>query len=303
MPKGLNDIQFKEIVQISPEPIIIVHHKGHILFANDVVEKYFGYHPDELVGQLIEILLPDSLKEEHVKLRKGYMSHPVTRPMNMGLNFRARHKSGHEISIDISLNPLSIAPNTLIITASICPGKNILSREESLYNLIQHDSLTNLFNLDTFKERLNYAINLFNRRDVIFYVLYIDIDNFKMVNDVYGHAMGNRLLKTFSERLTHRLRNCDLIARLGGDEFGCLISNIKQKKNITQVVKRLITFLSEPFFLDAIDEIIVSITVSVGISVFPKDGDDATTLLAKADSAMYKAKKTGKNNCYFFRAW
>ncbi len=103
----MSNKQFKQIVEAASEAIIVVDRNGLILFVNHQIEHYFGYTQDELIDQPIEILMPESLREKHVKMREHYMLHPTTRPMGAGLKLSGRHKDGHELSIDISLTPLT----------------------------------------------------------------------------------------------------------------------------------------------------------------------------------------------------
>lgn len=293
MPDRLCNIQFKEILETAPEPIIIIGEEGLILFVNNAVEKNFGYAPNELINQLVTVLIPSSAQNKPNKSTKNYAS---KLPINSGFNLRVRHKHGHEIPVDISLSPIATAPCKPFITAILHICNDFIAPAENLYNLVRRDPLTNLFTIDYFKDRLSYAISLIHNTNKKLSVFYIDIDNFKLVNDTYGHSVGDKVLKIFSDRLKQSFRACEEIARFSGDEFGCLIANIEQQKDIKVIVNRVFTSISEPFFIDNLQ---LSISASIGISFFPNDSNDAVMLLEKADLAMYKAKKKGKN-CFHY---
>lgn len=296
MPERLGSKQFKDILRSAPIPIIIVGMEGVILFVNDAVETYFGYARNELIKQLVNVLIPEPALNKSNKRKKNEVAQPMIRPLNSGLNLRARHKNGHEIPVDISLSPVATAMGKSFFTAILHIRNDFTAPAENLYNLIRRDPLTNLFTVDCFKDRLGYAISLVRNTNVLLSVFYIDIDNFKRINDTYGHSVGDKVLKTFSDRLKQSLRTCEVIARFSGDEFGCLITNIARQKDIKVIVARVLESIAEPFF---IENLCLSITASIGISFFPNDSHDAAILLEKADLAMYKAKKKGKNCCRY----
>lgn len=181
--------------------------------------------------------------------------------------------------------------------------------ENKIRHLAYHDSLTRLPNREAFKERLEQALNLAKRNDRLMAVLFLDLDNFKRINDTLGHAAGDLLLQTVAERLVSSLRTSDCIihgnpepqrrqvARLGGDEFTVLLSELKTNSDAAVVSARILETLSHPFLLGNQE---ITITPSIGISVFPGDGEDVDNLLKNADMAMYYAKKSGKNTYRFY---
>lgn len=181
--------------------------------------------------------------------------------------------------------------------------------EDKIRHLAYHDSLTRLPNREAFKERLEQTLDVARRYDRPMAVLFLDLDNFKRINDTLGHSMGDLLLQTVAERLVSAIRTSDYViqgnpepngrqvARLGGDEFTVLLSEIKTSTDAAVVSARILETLSHPFLLGNQE---VTITPSIGISVFPDDGEDVDTLLKNADMAMYHAKKSGKNNFRFY---
>lgn len=181
--------------------------------------------------------------------------------------------------------------------------------EEKIRHLAYYDSLTGLLNRLSFQERLESALSLAKRNNRLMAILFLDLDNFKRINDTLGHDRGDILLKTVADRLLESTRASDAIARigldgieadvarLGGDEFTILLSEIAQKEDAGLVAQRILKLLSVPVPLDGHK---VFATPSIGISVFPNDGENSSSLLKNADTAMYHAKQCGKGNFQFY---
>jgi diguanylate cyclase (GGDEF)-like protein len=127
--------------------------------------------------------------------------------------------------------------------------------------------------------------------------MWLDLDHFKNINDTLGHSVGDKLLRVVGERLTGLLRTSDTIARMGGDEFLLLLTEITQKKNVTTIAQKILESIRKPF---TIDDHEIMITASIGITIFPDDGDDADMLMKSADLAMYRAKEKGRDNFQYY---
>jgi diguanylate cyclase (GGDEF)-like protein len=178
---------------------------------------------------------------------------------------------------------------------------------EQIHVLAYYDGLTGLPNREMFKEQLNRLLPLAKRRDKMVAILFLDLDNFKRINDTLGHDLGDKLLREVTNRLIQWIRPSDypsranaentIVSRLGGDEFTIYLSDIDRVQDAATVAQRILDVLSKPFMLDTHE---VFITASVGITVFPSDGHDVDTLLKNADTAMYHAKDQGRNNYQFF---
>ncbi len=172
-----------------------------------------------------------------------------------------------------------------------------VSVERQLQHMARFDALTGLANRTQFNERLHLAMVRARRSLHRFALLFLDLDRFKAINDSLGHAAGDELLCTMATRLSQLVRGADLVARLGGDEFVVLIEDIDDAPSLRPLVERLLQSISEPMTLQ---QRRFQVSGSVGISVFPDDGDDADTLLKNADAAMYLAKSRGRNNYQFY---
>jgi diguanylate cyclase len=153
----------------------------------------------------------------------------------------------------------------------------------------QHDALTSLPNRQHFRERLQQALAAPSSQRATLAVLYIDLDDFKPVNDLHGHATGGELLRIIATRLTRALRAEDMVSRLGGDEFACLVADMPDPAGLDALARKLIAIVSAPVRLGALD---LRVRPSIGIAVSPLDADGADALLSRADAAMYRAKRT-----------
>lgn len=155
-----------------------------------------------------------------------------------------------------------------------------------------HDPLTKLPNRILFNERLQSSINLSVRNKQIFGLMFVDLDGFKYINDTYGHKFGDGVLENLAINLKGALRKIDTVARIGGDEFAIILNQIAQENDIHIVAKKIIKAVKKPMYIE--DKKIL-VTASIGVSIFPRDGDTIEVLMRKADEAMYKVKKENKD--------
>jgi diguanylate cyclase (GGDEF)-like protein/PAS domain S-box-containing protein len=279
------------------EGIFITDARGDIVMVNPAFSSITGYQPREVIGKNPRFL------------KSGQHSVAFYRDMWRSLHDSGRwhgeiynrRKDGEiylqELSISTVVDDYDEVRNYVAIFADITSRKD---REERLEYLATHDSLTDLPNRALFYDRLNHALTRAQRNQCLVAVMFLDLDGFKEVNDTYGHALGDRLLKAVAQRLESCVRQSDTMARLGGDEFAGLIDELTSLAGATIVAQNLITALEKPFLIDAVE---LSVTGSIGVSVYPIDGGNADLLLRKADVAMYRAKSRGKNNFQFHTPW
>ena len=177
---------------------------------------------------------------------------------------------------------------------------NLLTRlkqtNEQVTYLAHHDTLTSLPNRILFYDRLNQAITRGRREKELSAVLFLDLDGFKLINDTFGHDVCDVLLREAAKRIVGCVRESDTVARMGGDEFTVILSNVRTPDNIKHVANKIIEAIARPFVLNGKE---CSVSVSIGISLHPDNGETAAQLVKIADAAMYLAKHSGKN-CYRF---
>ncbi|MBL7481155.1 bifunctional diguanylate cyclase/phosphodiesterase [Legionella bononiensis] len=182
-------------------------------------------------------------------------------------------------------------------TAVLKAQKALKIKQDELTYIASHDSLTNLYNRREFEVLLNKAISSSARTHTSVALLLIDMDNFKATNDTFGHVHGDELLRQFSMRLILLTRKGDILSRVGGDEFTLISPNLKTHTSARQLAERILNELNSPY---PINGKLITVTVSIGISIYPDDGTNSDELLIRADLAMYKAKRSGKNTYQFY---
>lgn len=171
--------------------------------------------------------------------------------------------------------------------------------EKKLYQMVYYDTLTGLYNKDWFIEHLNQSIHTAKRKAAMIGVIFIDLDSFKSVNDTMGHKTGDELLRIIADRLSKCARENDIISRFGGDEFLINASNIERQEDLNIITDRIRGVFKDRISVQGIEYFI---TASVGVAVYPLDGEDSETLIKNADIAMYSAKNKGKNQCVYCSA-
>jgi diguanylate cyclase (GGDEF)-like protein len=174
------------------------------------------------------------------------------------------------------------------------------ARSLEMSHLAQHDSLTDLPNRLLFNDRLTQAISMAVRQDKQLAVMFVDLDQFKKINDSLGHGVGDKLLQSVAKRLIACVRRTDTVSRLGGDEFVVLLAQVEHEEDAAFSARKILRALAAPH---SIDNKSLDMNASIGVSTYPSDGSDAETLVNKADTAMYEAKQQGRNNYQFFRRY
>jgi diguanylate cyclase (GGDEF)-like protein/PAS domain S-box-containing protein len=258
-----------------------------LVWVNKAMQRTFGYSESELVGQLTRLLYPDDTSFAALGEDVYGLQHPneVFRTQVELLD-----KDGRKLWIDASGTLLSKESREWMWTlADITPLKTY---QDAVEYMALHDALTGLPNRRLLTDRLNQAILVAQRTKRPLVICYLDLDGFKPVNDRWGHAAGDELLKQVSNRLQSCVRANDTVCRLGGDEFVLMLTDLEQPDEHDSVVQRIIAEIGRPFI---IGDDSATVTASIGVTLFPQDGGDADTLLRHADHAMYLAKSLGRN--------
>lgn len=282
-------------VNASPDGILMVDRAGTILMVNAAMEAISGYSSEELCGQSVGIFLPPAARNGHARQMEAYFRLPSGRPMGMGQDFRIARKDGTMMSVAIALGHTDVSGGTAV--AFVRNISDVRGLEARVHFQATHDTLTGLANRWLFGQQLEQAIAVSERTGQPFALLLLDLDDFKAVNDGYGHAAGDRLLVEAARRLKGALRAGDTVARLGGDEFTVLLPAITQPLDVEQVAAKLLEVLCQPYRMHGFD---LAFSASLGIAVYPRDARDAPTLLRYADMAMYHAKNSGRVSYAFY---
>lgn len=289
----------KERAQVTLESIgdavITTDSEGRVEYLNPVAESLTGWKNAEAVG----LPLLDVFNIINEKTQKA-VKNPVTeclregRIVGLANHTVLIHKEGRRFAIEDSASPIRNRENEVIgavlVFHDVTEKRNIL--EQMTYQAY-HDSLTGLPNRILFNDRLTLALAQAHRAKEKLAVMFFDLDKFKQVNDIKGHAQGDKMLKDIADRVAGCIRESDTIARLGGDEFALLLPHIKCEEDAAKVAEKVLLALEQPW---NIDEQEFLITASIGIAVYPNDGENAETVIRNADTAMYRAKEHGRNN-------
>ncbi len=285
-----------ELLETAPDAILVADEESRICMVNARLESMFGYARWELLGQRMDILLPEAARAQHHAHLQGFVAAPAHRAMGSGKQVTGRHKDGNLIPLDIALSAFQSEAGTQI-TAFIRDVSAQRRIEDELRHQSTHDALTGLPNRTLLQDRLAHAMQQARRHGNLVAVVLLDLDNFKAINDGWGHNYGDQLLTEVAYRLQQTLRAGDTVARLGGDEFALVLTDQTQVEHIGQAVNKVLQAFSTPM---RIGEHEVYAGLSLGVTVYPLDGDDFTTLLRNADLAMYRAKAEGKGCVRFF---
>ncbi len=295
-----------KVFENSDDGIMILDAQSRVVQVNPALLKITGFNDVDLLGrspigiilpQDSETLAPDSTTGPEPGLFHDALTNGFSQ--NEGFGIRRSGDSFHSLTSVTVLRDNEDRVQTLIITMrDITESK---THEERIRHLAYFDALTRLPNRTLFHDRLEHELQRCERNNFCAALLFLDLDQFKAINDSLGHAAGDKLLKIASERLTDNVRGEDTVARMSGDEFTIILNGQSSRDHVAasaaHVARKILRELCEPFNLEG-NEAFVS--VSIGISIFPDDGKTSSMLLRNADTAMYFAKEAGKNNFQFY---
>jgi diguanylate cyclase (GGDEF)-like protein/PAS domain S-box-containing protein len=279
-----NEARFRSLVQHSSDVIIVTRTDATVRFVSPSATRVFGYDPAAMVRQsLTDLLHPEDRERAIIFFRDATQTPGVTGPVE----WRFRQPDGSWLNAEILATNLlhdSTVKGIVLNTRDVSERRRL---EEQLIHQAFHDPLTGLANRALFRDRVSHALALAQRRGSPVTVLFLDLDDFKTVNDSLGHAEGDRLLIAAAERFLACARSADTVARLGGDEFAILIEGADGREGLPE---RLSAAMSHPFSLSGNQ---VRVTASIGVAS-ANANDTADDLLRNADMAMYAAKRHGK---------
>jgi diguanylate cyclase (GGDEF)-like protein/PAS domain S-box-containing protein len=287
---------FRSIFENATEGIFQTSPDGHFLNVNPALARIYGYAaPAELIESIgdiqRQIYTDPKRRDEFMRLMEE--SGTVTNFVS-----EIRRKDGHRIWISENARAVFDENGNLMFFEGTVEDvtKNKLDQEK-LEHLANHDPVTSLPNRLLMNDRLRQMMLTGQRTKTIVAVALVDLDHFKLINDTFGHNRGDQLLQTMAHRMLACVRESDTVVRLGGDEFVLLLSGSGRGEAVSQVVQRVLHAIARPSQIEGRE---LSVSCSVGVSIFPRDGRDVQTLLRNADTAMYKAKEYGRNNFQFY---
>ena len=287
------------IIEEFPDPIMVIDLERNVLFANNLIKKekiwkskdkikcyeaLYGYkQPCYELGYYCDSDIAIKTKRSLTKLHKNIDA------------------SGNQTYFNIKTTPLKDKKNNIYAILKVIQNKSDdISKEEKLLYKANYDTLTNLPNRTLLFDRLKQSIYRSNRNMTMFAILFIDLDKFKIINDKYGHLVGDTLLKIAAQRIKSSLRKIDTIARFGGDEFVVILENISDVKSIVAIINNIIEKIEDKFILDK--DICVKISCSIGVDLYtPGDKKTMIDLIHNADKAMYLSKKENNKKYRFFK--
>lgn len=291
-----DELRFEQLIEALPNVAVQGYNsQREVIYWNEGSENLYGYSQQEAIGRkLEELIIPEPMREGVIEAHHAWVSQGVKIPAS---ELELRHKDGRSVfvfSSHVMLKQDTADPEMFCVDVDLTPQHEA---RQQLERLAIQDVLTHLPNRRFVEEELERRLADASRLSQSLGVLFIDLDHFKEVNATLGHYAGDMLLQEVAERMSAKLRQCDHLARFGGDEFVLLLPVVDDQVCIAVVAEKLLSAFSETFPLGGQD---IYMTASIGVSVFPGDGDSVSTLLQNADAAMYRAKEQGGNRYQFF---
>jgi len=280
MPVDLKAI-YPKLIHLMLDAVFVVDCDNQIIFVSDACVSLLGYRADELIGTPItDYMHPDDLADTRASIVRV-----MSGQSHRDFHNRYIHKDGSIVHILWSARWSEEDGVRIGVARDVTA---LRQAEEKLRFLAHHDPLTGLTNRSLFNDRLDLALRAAHRHQDSLAVLFLDIDDFKHINDTHGHAAGNRVLCAIARRLEQCVRDTDTVARMGGDEFTVLLTDIQSVDAVSIKVQQIAAAMAEPLSTD-LDEIIMP-SSSIGVACYPADGTDAASLLSHADNDMYRLK-------------
>jgi diguanylate cyclase (GGDEF)-like protein/PAS domain S-box-containing protein len=282
------------------DAVVTTDPAGKVSYLNLVAERMTGWSREDALGQpLADVFRIIDGTTREVATNPAQRAIAENRTVGLAADCVLVRRDGVEFAIEDSAAPINDrngrVTGAVIVFHDVSESR---AMAEKMAYLAQHDFLTGLANRALLTERLSRAIGLAKRHKKQVALLFVDLDNFKGINDSLGHTVGDQLLKLVADRLVTCVRSTDTVCRQGGDEFVILLAEIEQLQDAANVADKLLVALAVP---QQVGEHDLGVTLSVGISVYPDDSHDVDTVMQNADTAMYQAKASGRNNYKFFR--
>ena len=282
------------IIENMADAVTITNKDNLILDINRAYTEISGYAREEVLGKDPKLLKSDI---HHQDFYRDLWRDLLSQGMWQGELWN-RRKNGEAFPTWSTITAVQDTEGHTCNYVQVFSDISSIKRsQEELDFLAHHDPLTELPNRILFNDRLKHALAVAKREHTQVGVLFLDLDRFKNINDSLGHPAGDIVLQEAGQRIRKNLRTSDTVARLGGDEFIIIIEQIKKVQNVSTVANKLLNIFAQPF---RVNEQELHLSVSLGISLYPNDGQETETLIRNADTAMYRAKEEGRNNFQFY---
>lgn len=282
-------------LESSRDGMLVLNRDRELVSINSAFTDITGYTEEDVLGRTAEFLFPDNPQDVVTEVEDTLRHHGSWEGEAW-----CQRKNGELFSTKLSISAVRNTKGLPTHFVAVLTDITQLKQSEArLARMAHYDPLTELPNRTMIHERLEHAINLARRHQTLVGIVFVDLDNFKTVNDSLGHAAGDTLLKLVAQRLRLRVRQEDTLGRLGGDEFILILEHLRHPQQAAHVAQAVIETLSDPFELGAEGQE-VYVRASIGISLFPNDSEDTGELVRNADAAMYQAKRVGRNTFKFY---
>lgn len=286
----------RKIMDTVADGIITIDERGIIETLNPAAETIFGYGPGELIGANVKILMGENDASYHDDYITRYLKTGERRIIGTAREVSARKKDGSLIPIELAVSEMRFSGRRLFIGAA----RDITERkqhEERLRELATKDPLTRLPNRNLFTERLQESIQHADHEGNGFAVLFVDLDNFKTINDALGHVIGDRIIQLAGQRICGCVRGHDTVAHLSGDEFMVIMEGMNDQARAAKSAREMLASLSQPFKVDGRE---VFTSASIGVVLYPDNAGSLVELMRNVDTAAHYAKRQGRANFQFY---
>jgi diguanylate cyclase (GGDEF)-like protein/PAS domain S-box-containing protein len=287
---------FRALIENSYDVIIQLNAEGKILYVSPSAVRISGYDPENLVGMNIY----DLIHTNDFSKVQMHLQRILKNPNSLStLEFRSRHKNGSWLWLESTAVNMLANPSVKSIVVNLRDINERKKGDDSMRQQALHDPLTTLYNRQAMFAHFDIALELAREKKNLLAVLFLDADNFKVVNDKYGHAIGDSVLKIIGNRLQSSIRSGDIVARFGGDEFVILLKKIVSAKEAEIVAKKILKKIVSRIKIKRHN---IRVSVSIGIALYPRHGKNKELLIKRADDALYQAKEKGRKRYQVYQS-
>lgn len=300
--RALGDISFEAMAQITLDAIgdavLVVDPQGRVIYLNKVAETLTGWSSEQALGRRGEdvFFIIDGVSRRRA-ISPAQRAMDEGRTVDLALGSLLICSDGSRIAIEDSAAPIHNSKGKIAGAVIVFhDARRSEAVAQKMSHMAQHDSLTGLPNRVLLRERLTQAMGMARRHHKQIALLFVDLDDFKPINDSFGHTVGDHLLRDVANEMVACVRATDTVGRQGGDEFVILLSEIEERQDAAHIAEKLLARFAAPRPVDGQE---FQVTLSIGISVYPENGRDADTLMRNADIAMYATKEKGGSSYQF----